>query len=199
MALLKSSTRKPVFTHQLGRDRTLLDCQIISSWQSPSSACWGQPTKVPSKHQGCINLQSLHGLSTLKHLCSKGTHHSPTLLPDQHTVKLCCTTSLPGSQHNRMLERRSETETCWIFSMRTSLPKRKRYILHISSKSCYFVLCFGKRLLTALSPSCTILMVACLSLPTPIYRGCMRQPGGSPLLFAWPWADTGCGTVQMNN
>lgn len=132
-------------------------------------------------------------------LPSKGALPFPAPLPHQHTVKLCCTTSLPGSQHNRVLEGRSETETSWISSMRTSLPKEKSISYLFLLKA--VILCF------VLERGCSLVYL-CLAqswwLPTsvfpPLFTGAACNIlGVSPLLFAWPWADLGCGTVQMNN
>lgn len=81
-------------------------------------------------------------------------------------------------------QERSETETCWIFSVRTSLPKEKGISSTFHLKAVIFVLFFLKRLLTGLSLSCTILTNAYLSLPTPIHvhmtlweRGLCSLPG----------------------
>lgn len=147
-----------------------------------------QPTKLPPNHHVCISLPRLQGPSTNTHP-SKGTLHFPAPLPHQYTGKL----GLPGSQHNRELEGRSETETGWIFSMRTRLPKEKGISSAFLLKA--VILCFVLARVAHLSLPCTILMIANLRVPTPIYRGCMHHPGGEP--FAVCLA-LGCGTVQMN-
>lgn len=130
---------------------------------------------------------------------SKGNLHFPAPFPDLYIVKLCCTTSFLGSQHNRMLGRRSETKTGWIFNMRTSLPKEKGTSSTLLLKA--VVLCF------VLGRGCSLAYL-CLAqfwwLPAsvlpPLFTGAACDiPGVSPLPFAWPWADIGCGTVQMNN
>lgn len=64
--------------------------------------------------------------------------------------------------------------------MKTSLPREKNPNPYIFTKSCNFVLYFGNRLLTDLSLSCTILMIAYLNLTTPIYRYCVWHSGSEP-------------------
>lgn len=164
----------------------------------PCHLTGGQPTKVPSNHPVCINLQRLHGLSTVKYLFQQRKSSLPNTFPRPDPVKLCCTTSLPGSQHNRVLGW-SETETSWMFSMGTSLPKEKGISSTLLLKA--VILCF------VLGRGCSLAYL-CLAqswgLPTsvlpPLFTGAAHDiPGVSPLLFAWPWADIGCSTVQMNN
>lgn len=72
---------------------------------------------MPPNHHICISLQSSLASAQANPYPSRGNLNFPAPSPQQCTVKLCCTTSLPGSQHNRMLERRRETETSWIFSL----------------------------------------------------------------------------------
>lgn len=111
---------------------------------------------------------------------SKRDLYLPTPFLDQYTVKLLSHHWLPWqpAQQNvaekkwnrNLLDFYHEDKACW----------EKKKIPYISTKSCNFVLSFGKRLLTGLSLSCTILTIAYLNLTTPIYRYCIRHSGSEP-------------------
>lgn len=59
-------------------------------------------------------------------------------------------------------------------------PAKRKKIPYISTKSCNFVLYFGKRWLTGLSLSCTTLVIAYFNLTTLFTCYCIRHSGIKP-------------------